>query len=189
MVILAKIVLMGDGAVGKTTLRNSFMGQKISGEYLMTIGADFSLKELSVIYDGKEYEMKFQIWDLAGQHRFENVRALFYIATMGGILVYDITRPETFENTVKWLRELKNNFKSKGNSPPVVLIGNKADLRDEVDYFVTKEQGESLAKSLTRNYSNNLFNIHFFETSAITGENVDLAFQTLGEQIIYLSNE
>lgn len=187
MAILTKIVLMGDGAVGKTSLRNSFMGERFTGDYLMTVGADFSLKEYPVTVQGKSFDIKFQIWDLAGQQRFENVRAAFYNGTVGGVLVYDITRPDSFENTIKWLLELGKNSNVRGNPPPVVLLGNKSDLREKVDNAVSKEQGQLLAKTLPQYYCNNRFQIPFFETSAVNGSNVDLAFKTLGEQIIELT--
>ena len=131
--------------------------------------------------------MKFQIWDLAGQQRFEMVRAAFYNGTVGGVLVYDITRPDSFENTIKWLLELGKNSNLRGNPPPVVLLGNKVDLREKVDNSVSKEQGQLLAKTLPQYYCNNRFQIPFFETSAVNGQNVDVAFKTLGEMIIQIT--
>ena len=187
MAILTKVVLMGDGAVGKTSLRNSFMGERFTGDYLMTVGADFSLKEYPVTVRGQRFDIKFQIWDLAGQQRFEMVRAAFYHGTVGGLLVYDITRQDSFENTVKWLMELGKNAQIRGTPPPVVLMGNKVDLRDKVPMSVSKDQGQLLADTLPEYYCNKKFNIPFFETSAVNGHNVDLAFQTLGERIVELT--
>lgn len=178
---------MGDGAVGKTSLRNSFMGARFTGDYLMTVGADFSLKQCPVKVRGQNYDIKFQIWDLAGQQRFESVRSAYYNGTIGALLVYDITRQDSFENTVKWLMELGKNANIKGSPPPVILLGNKLDLREKVATSVSKEQGQLLAETLPEYYCNKQFDIPFFETSAVNGHNVDLAFQTLGERIIELT--
>ncbi|MHA1451066.1 MAG: GTP-binding protein, partial [Candidatus Hodarchaeales archaeon] len=104
---LIKIALIGDGAVGKTALRERFIGREFKANYLMTIGADFATYKTTV--DGKE--IKFQIWDLAGQQRFESVRTLYYRGTMGALMVYDVTRAETFQNTPKWIEEC---FKHSG---------------------------------------------------------------------------
>jgi len=97
-----KVVLIGDGAVGKTSIRNRFMGYGFETSHLMTLGADFSLKEVN---RGDEI-WKFQIWDLAGQEMFQQVRARFYQGAMGALLVFDITRKQTFLNITNWLNEL-----------------------------------------------------------------------------------
>lgn len=184
MGILAKIVIMGDGAVGKTSLRNSFMGEKFTSNYQMTIGADFALKEHPLTVDRKSYDMKFQIWDLAGQQRFQEVRSVYYQGTVGAILVFDVTRPDTFENTIKWLLELRKFSGKKSSSPPVVILGNKVDLRGVVDMTLTKKDGETLAEVIPKYYCDDKFKIPYLEVSAKTGENVDKAFGILGEHII-----
>ncbi|MFX0201416.1 MAG: GTP-binding protein [Candidatus Hodarchaeota archaeon] len=172
-----KVTLLGDGAVGKTSLRDRFMGKVFPTEYLMTIGADFATKTLEI--SGKQ--AKFQIWDLAGQPRFEMVRGLYYKGAVGGMLVFDVTRPSSFENSTAWIREVwENNGKGK---IPLVLLGNKVDLRDQVPISTRPEQGEKFARELSRITSNGGFSIPYYETSAKSGKNVDQAFLALGEAV------
>ncbi|HKZ42479.1 MAG TPA: GTP-binding protein [Candidatus Hodarchaeales archaeon] len=182
MALFSKIVLAGDGAVGKTALRRAFMGTTFSSDYLMTIGADFSTKEIQLPSPRSE-TVKFQIWDLAGQMRFSEVRTVYYNGASGAVLIYDCTRPESFENTPKWLMEIKKNSKSP---IPVVLLANKVDLKDKVDFSIEKSQGQALAQAITRYYFDERaeMSIPFFETSAKTGLNVDAAFYALADIII-----
>ncbi|MHA1533051.1 MAG: Rab family GTPase [Candidatus Heimdallarchaeota archaeon] len=142
-----KIVLLGDGAVGKTSIRQQYLGKGFKEGYSMTIGADFCVKrvELSTMI------ITFQIWDLAGQQRFDVVREVYYRGSSGALLVFDVSNASSFENLPAWLNELtKNNYE---RIVPIVLIGNKTDLRG------------------------------YLETSAKTGLNVDEAFMLLSKQI------
>ncbi len=173
-----KIALLGDGAVGKTSLRNRFMGKPLPGKYLMTIGAEFAIKSLEI----RNKPVKFQIWDLAGQPRFESVREPYYKGTLGGLLVFDVTRPESFENSPSWIKELwENNGRGK---IPLVLLGNKIDLRDSVKPSIYPVHGEGLAAEFSKFCVKESFEVPYIETSAKTGENVDRAFQILGEAIL-----
>ncbi len=136
-----KISLLGDGAVGKTSLRNRFMGRGFRTEHLMTIGADFAAHEFPV--DGNK--TTFQIWDLAGQDSFKTVRARFFNGSMGALMVFDVTRKDSFMNVTKWITELWNN--SGRGVVPVILLGNKADLRSSDSVAV--EQANKYAAALT----------------------------------------
>ncbi|MHA2368961.1 MAG: Rab family GTPase [Candidatus Hodarchaeales archaeon] len=173
-----KIVLLGDPAVGKTALRNRFMGKSFTARYMVTMGADVSTKAIEI----RESNLKFQIWDLAGHPRFNSVRAMYYRGAVGALLVYDITRAETHDNVLNWLNELKNN--SGKGVVPLILLGNKIDLRDEVSSGTTPEDGQNLAQSLSEACANEGITVNYLETSAKTGENVDQAFMLLGESII-----
>jgi small GTP-binding protein len=165
-----KIVLLGDGAVGKTALRHRYLGDAFQQSYSMTIGADFAVKRVNI--DGME--IVAQIWDLAGQTRFASVREVYYQGATGALLVYDITRSDTFEHVPTWITELLENNKNK--VVPMVLIGNKSDLRDTSDEAISLEAGKEYAKSLSEWSS---FDIPYVETSALSGENVDAGFATL----------
>ena len=176
---------MGDGAVGKTSLRRTFMGMPFEGDYQLTIGADFSLKELLVgrPEDEDKFHLKFQIWDLAGQPRFQEVRSLYYSGSMGAVLVYDMTRPKSFENIPNWLSEIKKY--SKKGPVPVVLLANKSDLKNESEHIVETDEGIALSQIISKSYYSDETQqeIPFFETSAKTGENVEAAFTKLAELI------
>ncbi len=165
-----KITLIGDGAVGKTALRNQFMGKVFTGEYLKTLGADVALKTKTV--DDKE--IKFQIWDLAGQPFYETVRKQYYRGALGALVVFDVTRLSTLANVPSWIeRQWNDGMRGK---VPIIILGNKTDLRDEVDYSVAADEGQKVAKMLNEDNSDIDFEIQYFETSAKTGRNVEEAF-------------
>ena len=115
--VIFKIVLLGDGMVGKTSLRYRYLDKGFTSNYLATLGADFAIKEL----DYMNYHIRFQIWDLAGQVRFETLRKSFYIGAQSALILYDVTNRQSFNNVRNWLNEFwKHNGKGK---MPVVLIG------------------------------------------------------------------
>lgn len=178
MSFLMKIVLAGDGAVGKTALRERFLGKGFSSNYMMTIGADFALKE-SIIRDKS---IKFQIWDLAGQPRFGTVRSVYYYGCLGALLVFDVTRPDTFMNLETWVDEI---FQNNGKGMiPLVLLGNKIDLREQFPNHVTDGQAEDFSSKLSEKSEESGFPVKYMPTSAKTGLNVSAAFDMLGN--VYL---
>ncbi|MHA2031190.1 MAG: Rab family GTPase [Candidatus Kariarchaeaceae archaeon] len=177
---ILKITLLGDGAVGKTSIRQRFMGRGFQTTHLMTIGADFAAVEKTINYNGIDYEVTFQIWDLAGQQRFTSVRARFYQGSLGGLLLFDITRPESFQNLSNWLNEI---WKNSGTGPvPIIIIGNKSDMRSGSSVEVKK--AEEYCKQLTAKTQQHGFDVIYIETSAKSGINVDEAFDALGKRII-----
>ncbi len=173
---LFKIVLIGDGAVGKTALRERFLGKGFNAEYLMTVGADFA-KHTMTLTDGTL--ITFQIWDIAGQPRFGAVRDIYYRGAQGGLVVFDITRRDSFENIGKWIEELWMH--SGYGAVPYVLIGNKTDLRASVPGAIETYEGTELTEILSRETEPFDFQVEYIETSALTGENVERAFLILAE--------
>ncbi|UCE13678.1 MAG: GTP-binding protein [Candidatus Heimdallarchaeota archaeon] len=167
---LWKIVLVGDGAVGKTSLRKRYLGEGFETDYLSTMGADFALYDTNI----NETHIRWQIWDLAGQPVFKDVVKAYYTKIFGGVLVYDVTRRSTFENVEKWLNELQENSK-RDKTVPVVLFANKIDLQEEGAETVSPDEGKALADRL---------GLSFYETSAKTGEMVTAAFEKLGKEIL-----
>ncbi len=173
-----KIVLVGDGAVGKTSIRKQFIGHGFNPVYSATIGADFSTHNLKM----GSRNLKYQIWDLAGQPSFSEVRKTFYAGAKGALIVYDITNRTSFKNVEKWISEVWQH--NKRGPIPFILVANKKDLRESVirtvrkpfvDYLIQKYDKESRGK-----YG---FGITMLETSARTGENILKAFQLLSIQI------
>ena len=178
--LLMKICLLGDGAVGKTALRERYLGKQFSTGYVMTIGADFAVKKTVIDTEEGTKTVKFQIWDLAGQPRFNSVRELYYKGSHGGLLIFDITRRDSFTNLHLWIDEL---YKNSGRGPmPVTVLGNKVDLRDEVDDCVTREEVQEFTDGLKKDYLKNV-DVPYLETSAKTGENVDESFSLLAHSI------
>jgi len=170
-----KVSLLGEGAVGKTSLRRRYLGETFESGYAMTVGADFAVKKMKL----NSIEYTLQIWDLAGQQRFSAVREVYYRGTSGALLVFDISRPETYELLPNWIHELIKNNKNK--IVPMLLIGNKSDLRSSTPNAVPYEYAADYARSLS-NWSG--FEVPYIETSAKTGENVEKAFITLIENIV-----
>lgn len=149
------------------------MGKGFTKEHLMTIGADFSKKAVTL---GK-YNIEFQIWDIAGQDQFKMVRTRFLKNPSGVFIVYDVTRKESFEKISKWLKELWeiNNRKDI----PVLVIGNKIDLGNR-----DISQNEVIA-GMTKIKDKHLKNVYFghMETSALTGANIEKSFEQLASEI------
>ncbi len=148
----------------------------------MTIGADLATKESPVLYSGGK-QIKYLIWDLAGQPRFENVRTAYYMSAMGALVVFDTTRPESFQNIVTWMNEV---WRNNGRGPvPMVILGNKTDLRQEGLPSVSDEKAQRFALTLSKIAKKHRgFNIDYLPTSAKTGFNINLAFELLGEAIL-----
>jgi small GTP-binding protein len=178
---LFKVVLMGDGSVGKTSLRRTYMGEGFKTQYQITIGADFAVKKMQL--EGG-HEVSIQIWDLAGQEHFKNVRSTFYRGAQGAMAVYSTVERSSFDNITPWLEECWTN---SGRKIPIVLIGNKTDLRDQFKdneamkgAMVTMEEGRKFADSLEKQG----IPTSFIETSAKTGLNVEAAFLELAIKIL-----
>ncbi|MHA1975085.1 MAG: Rab family GTPase [Candidatus Hodarchaeales archaeon] len=169
--VLFKVVLIGDGAVGKTSIRRRYMGEGFKSDFLATMGADFAYLKTQV--DG--FTIEWQIWDLAGQPAFRNVMKAYYKGAMGALAVYDVTQPRSLDNIDSWVAEARTRTETSGNVLPVVLCGNKIDLREEVPGCVKTIQGFVKARSL---------NADFIETSAKTGEAIEDAFITLARKIL-----
>ena len=177
-----KIVLLGDGGVGKTALRLNFMGLGFQNHYMMTVGADFAMRQIPLkTGEFAGHTLRTQIWDLAGQDNFAKVRSLYYNGSHGAMIVYDCTRVATFQNIDNWLKELNKNIVKP---VPVVLIANKTDLRADVDYSLSKEDGIRMAQRISKDYLHNSFEVPYFETSAKTGANVNTAFEILAQQVM-----
>lgn len=168
---LWKIVLVGDGAVGKTSLRKRYLGEGFESDYLSTMGADFALYDTIV----GTTEIRWQIWDLAGQPVFADVVKAYYTKIFGAIIVYDVTRRQTFDNSENWLNDISANS-GRDRQVPVVLLGNKIDLRYEEGAEATSsEEGQAFADRL---------GAPLIETSAKTGAGVQAAFDKLGQAIL-----
>ena len=133
--LIYKAVLIGDGAVGKTSIRRNYLGEDFIEGHLATIGVDLATKK--VVFG--ETVVKFIIWDLAGQPTFEKVRGHYYHGCNGIVLVYSVVDRDSFDNASKWLVEA---YKNMGPLPPTVIVANKIDLRplQPADKIVTAEQ-------------------------------------------------
>lgn len=177
-----KLVLCGDGAVGKTAIRERFLGRGFSSSYLQTIGADFASTEKDVEVDANKYSVNYQIWDLAGQTEFGSVRKTYYEGCFGSLMIFDITRPASFENLPSWINELWEN--SGRGKVPIVLLGNKSDLKDKFPEHIRDAQITQYISELNASIGKAGFFVEYLETSALTGQNIENAFTTIGKQVV-----
>jgi len=177
-VTVLKIVLCGDGGVGKTAIRERYLGKGFKSQYLLTIGADFAMRDDKI----GTTPIRYQIWDLAGQQRFDAVREVYYKGCVGALLVYDVTRPDSYFNTPKWINELWGN-NGRGRIP-IVVVANKIDMRDLSDDTVSPEQGRVFTNRLTDLTKSEGFECSYIETSAKTGVNIQSAFALLGTNVM-----
>ncbi|XP_020604130.1 ras-related protein Rab-9A-like [Orbicella faveolata] len=157
-----KVVLLGDGGVGKSSLMNRFVSGKFDSQSFHTIGVEFLNKDVTV--EGQSYTL--QIWDTAGQERFKSLRTPFYRGSDLCLLVYAVDDVESFKNLAMWRKEFlyyadvreKDNF-------PFILLGNKIDVNERA---VSQEEAHHFCKEIG--------GIPYYETSAKDATNVDVAF-------------
>ena len=161
---LIKILILGDQAVGKTSILLRYSKSNFSEILLPTLGVDFKQKE--VFHKGQSYYL--QIWDSAGQERFRSVTRTYYKKASAVILAYDCTNMQSFQNIQQWLGQMKSEVDLNA---PVVLISTKNDLVEEVD----SNLGKKLAKEM---------DVAFFKTSAKDGGGVDEMFKFILEQVL-----
>ena len=123
--MLFKIVLVGDSGVGKTNLLTGFSKNEFSLESKTTIGVEFATKTITT---EQGHVIKAQIWDTAGQDRYRAIASSYYKGAAGALVVYDITKPNSFANVEKWLKELRDHG---AEDMVLMLIGNKSDLEKD----------------------------------------------------------
>lgn len=157
-----KVVLIGDSGVGKTNLLSRFTRNEFNHDSRTTIGVEFSTRTLTV--DGRP--VKAQIWDTAGLERYRAITSAYYRGAVGALLVYDITKHQTYDSVERWLKELYDHADA---SIMVMLVGNKCDLSES-----SREVPAEEAKMYADN--NGLL---FLETSALDSTNVEVAFETI----------
>jgi Ras-related protein Rab-2A len=162
---LFKYIIIGDTGVGKSCLLLQFTDKRFQPVHDLTIGVEFGARMINI--DNRQ--IKLQIWDTAGQESFRSITRSYYRGAAGALLVYDITRRETFNHLTRWLEEARQNA---NQSMVIMLIGNKSDLDHRRQ--VSKEEGENFARE---------HGLIFLETSAKTAANVEEAFINTAQKI------
>ncbi|KAJ5045026.1 Rab GTPase ypt31 [Penicillium rubens] len=159
------VVLIGDSGVGKSNLLSRFTRNEFNLDSKSTIGVEFATRSIQV--DSKT--IKAQIWDTAGQERYRAITSAYYRGAVGALLVYDISKHQTYENVNRWLKELRDHADS---NIVIMLVGNKSDLR-HLRAVPTEEAKQFASEN----------NLSFIETSALDASNVELAFQNILTEI------
>ncbi|NVM27499.1 MAG: GTP-binding protein [Candidatus Helarchaeota archaeon] len=154
-----KVVILGDGAVGKTSLLTRFVDKAFEDDYKSTIGTNIMRIDYKVT---DKITVGFSLWDLAGQQYFQKVRQMYLSGCQAALFVYDVTRPDTLFNLKNWQSEL---HAVAGTAVQSLMVGNKIDLVEERK--VSFDEGKKLADELGLSY---------LETSAKTGDNVNRTF-------------
>ena len=164
-----KVLVIGPAAVGKSSLIRRFVEDKFSLHYKFTIGVDFMSKVV-------EYEAgnsaKLTMWDIGGQERFKVLRRNFYEGANGALVVFDLSRAQTFPKMKEWLSDLKQTIE---DDIPILIIGNKLDLIAEVGEVTDRAEAQRFAETEKA---------MLIETSAKAGDNVEKAFVELTRKIV-----
>ena len=174
-----KFIIVGDKAVGKSSIVRRFVENKFSLDYRSTLG--LNVLSHSIRFYGNE--VYFSLWDLGGQEYFKRFRKTYYIGAQAAFIVFDVCKKETFANVKVWYKELKD-FLHKKNIP-IVIVGNKIDLSDQ--RVVQYKDGMALVDELTRENTDSDFS--YIETSALTGENIKDSFSLIAYHYIIKSKE
>ena len=164
--LLFKLILIGDSYVGKSNILLKYLKNQFNENSNITIGVEFGTK--NIIINNKR--IKIQIQDTAGQERYRSITSAYYKGAKGALIVYDITRKNTFDNIDKWITDLKLNG---DKNICIIILGNKSDLIDKRE--INKNDGIKKAE---------MYKTAFLETSALNGDNISKAFDELIEQIV-----
>lgn len=161
-----KVCLLGETGVGKTSLSNRFVNEEFNDKTESTIGAAFLSK--SITFDGQNY--KFQIWDTAGQEKYKSLAPMYYRGSSAAIVVYDITHFQTYNAIKGWVKDLQESCDIENFV--LIIAGNKSDC--DVKRAVSSETVQKYANSI---------GAYFFETSAVTGQNVVEMFANISSNL------
>ena len=171
--IVLKCVLLGESAVGKSSLINRFINGTFNEDSLPTIVGCYSAKE--VFYEKENTKIRYEIWDTAGQEKYRAINKIFYQDAYVNILVYDITKKPSFDALKDyWYQEVKDNAPLDAI---IIIVGNKRDLYE--NEAVDEEEVKKFSESVNALYK---------QTSAQTGEGVNELFDMIGKQILTQEN-
>jgi len=165
-----KLCIFGDGGVGKTTLTQRYLTKIFQEDIKMTIGADFSVKEMEL--DGRKIALR--IWDFAGEERYKVLLPSYVRGAHGGIFMFDTTRYASIKKMEDWLSFFESEAKNSNSEIPILMVGGKIDLAEKRS--VDAETATDMARD------HNL--IGYIECSSKTGENVEQIFEAIARKMI-----
>ncbi|OLS21623.1 MAG: GTPase KRas precursor [Candidatus Heimdallarchaeota archaeon LC_3] len=162
---LFKIAMVGEPGVGKTTAIARFVNGRFNSDTKSTLGVDFSLKHVSIKLDETDYKTTLQIWDIAGEHRYRDLMAIFISGTKGLLLVFD--NMNSLESLQEWLEVLDSHIPIK--EIPKILISTKDDLNPTLD--------DNTIRIFISDYNVS----KYFTTSSVTGKNIEEMFERISQ--------
>ena len=165
-----KLVILGEVAVGKSSIAQRFVNGKFTNLHNPTVGALFLTKKIQV----NDKYIKYDIWDTAGQGRYHSLTPMYYKNARAAVVVFDVTSSSSFERAQKWMTEL---FEKATPGIVIALCGNKIDLENRQ---VSKEEAEEYA---------NKVGCLYMEVSAKTNENIDELFNQIGSRLPMIEEE
>lgn len=171
-IISANILLIGDSTVGRTSIRRAWMGKHFIKSHLTTIGASIEKKTMTL--DG--WTINVTLTDLGGQDFYSELRRNFYRNIDGAVIVFDLTKPDTFRRIDYWVKEF---YRESKKLVPFILVGNKYDLPNRV---IPKDKGVILSEKFSKMTMPN-FKVRYLESSAKSGKDINEIFDTIGREI------
>ncbi len=154
-----KVCLFGPGNVGKTSLLIRYIKDYFNPDLKQTIGSNFLIKDVEI----DETNVRLLLWDIGGQDQFAKLRTIYFKGSNAAFGVFDVTNPQSLLKLPGWVSSIKKTVKK---TIPMILVGNKIDLERQIE----RQEAEDLAKRL---------NCDYLETSAKTGEKVEIAFEQI----------
>ncbi len=173
-----KFVILGDHEVGKTSIIRQFVEKEFTESYRATIG----LNILSHTFDFFGSEIGVVLYDLGAQKYFKRFRKTYYLGAQAVFIVFDLTSRSSFDNIIEWYQELRGFVPDE--DVPIVIVGNKSDLKEERQVYY--QEGVRMANTLSENEK---VKLSYIETSALTGENVEDAFNLISYHYVMKSKE
>jgi small GTP-binding protein len=170
-----KVLLLGDGGVGKTTLKQRYTEGLVDPIYKTTIGVDFGLIDKKLTEP--EVEISLHFWDIGGQTQFRDISGAFYKGAKAAILMFDVTQPKTLDGLDEWIKLMK---KENVYDIPKIIVGNKIDIRKTDKGQIYPEKAKKFCDNLK---------VEYFETSALRGQGTEELLKNLVNIIVttYLS--
>lgn len=169
-----KICIFGESGVGKTTLARRYLNGYFEEDIKLTMGAEVFVKYITI----ENIRVALQIWDFGGEEGFKFLLPLYSRGSSGGIFMFDLSNKSSLNRIEEWLEIFKKGLAFSQKDNPILLVGGKLDLQDQI--VVSEDEAQNIAK-MHKLYK-------YFECSSKTGVNIEIIFETLVGDILRFHN-